>query len=103
MTTAGDDVQIVVSDDGPGIPAAYLPHVFDRFSKGDRSRSADGSGLGLAIALEHAQLLGGTLTVESSEGAGAAFTLRLPVAGPLRDGEGTVAFDGHHGSVESEV
>jgi two-component system, OmpR family, sensor histidine kinase MtrB len=103
MTAAGDDVEIVVSDDGPGIPAAYLPHVFDRFSKGDRSRSADGSGLGLAIALEHAHLLGGTLSVESSEGAGAAFTLRLPVAGPLRDGEGSVAFGGHDGSVESEV
>ena len=103
MAAAGEHVRIVVSDEGPGIPAAYLPHVFDRFSKGDRSRSADGTGLGLAIALEHAHLLGGTLTAESTEGRGAAFTLQLPVAGPLRDGEDAVAFGGHHGSVETEA
>jgi two-component system sensor histidine kinase MtrB len=100
--TAEEDVlRIAVSDQGPGIPPEYLPHVFDRFSKGDRSRSADGSGLGLAIAREHASLLGGSLSAESTEGAGATFTLRLPVAGPLRDGEEAVAPGGQHGSVEA--
>jgi two-component system sensor histidine kinase MtrB len=103
MAVADDEARISVSDDGPGIPPEYLPHVFDRFSKGDRSRSADGSGLGLAIALEHARLLGGTVTVESTEGEGATFTLHLPVAGPLRDGRRAVASGGHHGSVETEV
>ena len=95
------EVVVAVSDDGPGIPAEYLPHVFDRFSKGDRSRSAGGSGLGLAIALEHAHLLGGTITARSDEGRGATFTLRLPVAGPLREGAEAVADGGHDGSVNA--
>jgi two-component system sensor histidine kinase MtrB len=73
----GDDAIVEVSDEGPGIPEAHLPHVFERFYKADPSRPR-GSGLGLAIAAEHARLLGGTLTVASSEGNGATFTLRTP-------------------------
>ena len=76
-----DDAIVEVSDDGPGIPAADLPHVFERFYKADPSRPG-GSGLGLAIASEHARLLGGTVTVASSEGAGTAFTLRIPARPP---------------------
>lgn len=68
---------IEVSDEGPGIAAADLPHVFERFYKADPARPG-GSGLGLAIAAEHARLLGGTLVAESSEDAGATFTLRIP-------------------------
>ncbi len=82
---------IEVSDDGPGIPAGDLPHVFDRFYKADRARSAGGSGLGLAIALENARLLDATLDVASEEGRGTRFTLRLPVTEPLHDRDGAVA------------
>lgn len=79
-TAAGGSVEIAVADDGDGIPAADLPHVFDRFYKGDRSRAAGGSGLGLAIARQHARAQGGDLTVSATAGDGATFTLRLPAA-----------------------
>ncbi len=78
---------ITVADDGPGIGVEALPHVFDRFYKADRSRSAGGTGLGLAIARENARLLGGDITAENVPGAGAVFTLRLPVSESLSDGD----------------
>ena len=53
-----------VEDDGPGIPAEHLAHVFDRFYRVEGER-AFGSGLGLAIARELAQAMGGTLEAES--------------------------------------
>ena len=83
--------EIEVIDDGPGIPREHLPHVFERFYKADVSRSGGGTGLGLAIARENALLLGARLEVESEPGAGSRFTLVLPVAEPLRDGDGDVA------------
>jgi signal transduction histidine kinase len=82
---------VEVSDQGSGISLEELPRVFDRFYKGDPSRAGPGSGLGLAIALENARLLGGDLDVESEPGRGSRFTLRLPVTGPLPDGEPAVA------------
>lgn len=76
---AGDDVRvaIVVEDDGPGIPAEHLPHVFERFYRVDasRSRALGGSGLGLAIVRRLVELMGGTIAVESP--AGARFTITL--------------------------
>jgi heavy metal sensor kinase len=71
---------VSVVDDGPGIPADALPHIFDRFYRVDRSRSANagGSGLGLAIGCEIAEAHGGRLDVESSVPGGSRFTLTLP-------------------------
>jgi signal transduction histidine kinase len=86
---------VEVSDRGLGIPPEDLPHLFERFYKADRSRSAPGSGLGLAIALENARLLGGDIDVWSEQGAGTRFTLRLPVTEPLQTGEETVAGERH--------
>ncbi|RBQ20960.1 two-component sensor histidine kinase [Spongiactinospora rosea] len=81
---AADDtgqIVITVSDDGPGIPADLLPHVFDRFTKGDAARArTEGSGLGLAIAAENARLHGGALTAANAPDGGAIFTLVLPGA-----------------------
>lgn len=77
ITRDGESAIVVVGDAGPGIPAADLPHVFERFYKADPSRPR-GSGLGLAIAAEHARLLGGSIDVSSVEGEGSTFTLRLP-------------------------
>lgn len=81
--TEGDDVLISVSDKGIGIPARDLERVFERFYRVDhgRSRSTGGTGLGLAIVRHVAQNHHGTVQVDSREGEGATFTLRLPVQG----------------------
>ncbi|WP_435156311.1 ATP-binding protein [Amycolatopsis sacchari] len=74
-----EDLSVVVTDRGPGLPREVLPHVFDRFYKADAARTrTPGSGLGLAIARENAQLHGGELTAGNDEGGGARFVLRLP-------------------------
>lgn len=74
---------VVVSDTGPGIPAADLPHVFERFHLRRRRGmgSPDGSGIGLAIARELTEAMGGAIAVRSQLGSGTAFTVTLPVSG----------------------
>ena len=74
-----------VEDDGPGIPADLLPHVFERFARGDsaRSRQAGSTGLGLAIVAAVTASHGGTVTVDSRPGR-TAFAVALPVAGANR-------------------
>ncbi len=80
----GDAVVIRYADDGPGIAADVLPHVFERFYRGDasHSRTASGSGLGLAIAEQIMRVLGGAISASSlaPPDHGAVFTLRLPSA-----------------------
>jgi two-component system sensor histidine kinase KdpD len=75
----GYEVAIVVEDDGPGIPAADLPHVFDPFFRvSRRDRVVSGTGLGLAICRGLAQAMGGRIAAESPPGGGARLTLRFP-------------------------
>lgn len=76
-----EDLVVRVSDSGPGISAADLPFVFERFYRADSSRSRDtgGSGLGLAIARQWITLHGGRIWVESEPGQGAAFFVALPI------------------------
>ena len=78
--TAGDCVETVVRDTGPGIPPEHLPRVFERFYRVDkaRSRASGGTGLGLSIARDLARAQGGDLDAENAEGGGAAFRLQLP-------------------------
>lgn len=73
-----EDIVIQVKDNGPGIAAAHLPHLFDRFYRGDTARSSPGAGLGLAIAAELVKAQDGVITVESHLGQGTTFTLRFP-------------------------
>ncbi len=73
--------RIVVADRGPGIDPEKLPWIFERFYRGDASRRRDGrvgSGLGLAIARENAALIGADIGVESAEGEGTRFEVRVP-------------------------
>jgi two-component system, OmpR family, sensor kinase len=76
-----------VHDDGPGIPEADLPHLFERFYRGEKTRAREegGSGLGLSIVQGLAQAQGGSVTVQSVEGMGTTFTVRLPLAGNPAD------------------
>ncbi len=79
---AGDDMaEITVRDDGEGVPAEDLPHVFDRFYRVEKSRSRDtgGSGLGLAIARRLVEAHGGQIRMESRLGEGAVVTLLWPL------------------------
>ncbi|UUZ97626.1 HAMP domain-containing histidine kinase [Paenibacillus sp. P25] len=75
----GHYVEIVVEDTGCGIEPEDLPHIFDRFYRGDkaRNRSSGGTGLGLAIAQWIAAKHGGDLTAASIPGLGTTMTLRL--------------------------
>ena len=74
-----DRVEIAIRDTGPGIPARDLSRIFERFYKVDRARGGQpGSGLGLSIARHLVELQGGTITAESTPGAGTVVRVRLP-------------------------
>ena len=78
------NVRLEVLDDGPGIPEAALPHLFERFYRVDGARTTrgNGSGLGLAIVNWIVQQHGGTVHVESRLGEGTVFTVLLPALNP---------------------
>lgn len=73
--------RIDVRDNGPGIPAEHLPHIFQRFYRAEhsRARAAGGTGLGLSIALAIVRGHGGWIDVETAEGDGTTFTVWLPL------------------------
>ncbi|MFI6048919.1 sensor histidine kinase [Streptomyces violascens] len=86
-----ETMMIEIADRGPGIPESVLPYVFDRFYKADAARTrSEGSGLGLAIATENVRLHRGTLTAANCPGAGAVFTVTLPIA-VRADGTGAIS------------
>jgi len=75
----GESAALIVSDDGPGIPAGELERIFERFYQSDASRSDEGTGLGLAIARWIAREHGGRVYAANNPSGGAAFTVELPV------------------------
>ncbi len=77
-TDTDDHVIIRLADNGPGIDPTLLPHIFDRFYRGNVARTGDGAGLGLAIAKELTEAQQGTITVQSQAGQGSVFTLTFP-------------------------
>jgi len=80
----GDKIHISVQDTGIGIDEVQIPHIFDEFTQADgsNSRKYGGTGLGLAIAKKYAEMLGGSIEVESTKGKGTRFILILPVTFP---------------------
>lgn len=81
LNASRDDtrVKITVTDNGVGIPAEHLPHVFDRFYKADQSRmQSGGSGLGLSIVKAIVERHGGTVSVRSRQGVETVFEIALP-------------------------
>jgi len=72
--------ELEIRDHGPGIDAEDMPHVFDRFFRGARSRARPGSGLGLAIVRQVAELHAGSVSVAAAPGGGTVVRLRVPVS-----------------------
>ena len=77
---SGDNVEIIVRDDGAGIPPDVLPHIFDMYYT--TKPEGDGTGMGLGIALTIAQEHGGNITVDSTVGVGTTATVTLPIDQP---------------------
>ena len=75
-----DEIVIIVSDHGPGVPESMQQKIFQPFSKSaeQAAETAAGVGLGLALAKQTANAHGGTLTYEANASGGASFTLRTP-------------------------
>ncbi len=78
---AENQLVIEVQDSGRGIPTEKLPYIFDRFYQVDASdtRQGEGTGVGLSLTKELVQLMGGKISVESTDGEGSTFTLCLPI------------------------
>lgn len=77
---SGERPCITVTDTGSGIPEDELPHVFDRFWRGDDARPAGGFGLGLGICREHIEAMHGTITIRSTPGTGTTVAILLTPA-----------------------
>jgi two-component system OmpR family sensor kinase len=77
--------ELRVRDEGPGIDPAFLPHLFERFTREDpaRTRLTGGSGLGMAIVAALVESMDGSIRAESEPGAGTTFVVRLPTSQPV--------------------
>jgi signal transduction histidine kinase len=79
LSSQPEAIVIQVQDTGEGISPADLPHIWERFYRG-QSRAGGGTGLGLALVKELTEAMGGMVAVESTPGEGSCFTVTLPVA-----------------------
>lgn len=78
----GQQALISVTDQGVGIPASDLPHMFKRFFRAKTAFGISGTGIGLSVVNEIVKLHAGTIKIDSQEGAGATFTVSLPIGAP---------------------
>lgn len=88
LRKSGERAQVIVTDNGPGIPPQDLPHIFERFYRGEKSRKrgvGTGFGLGLSIAYWIVRNHGGTIEVTSQEGKGTTFCVWLPLAAEKKE------------------
>jgi signal transduction histidine kinase len=94
----GAEVEISVSDNGPGIPSDQLERIFERFTRGDAglTQRVGGTGLGLAISKSLVELHGGSIAAESTPDRGSTFRVRLPIAT-------SAAVDGGQGRATAEA
>jgi two-component system OmpR family sensor kinase/two-component system sensor histidine kinase BaeS len=101
----GESVQVSVSDTGPGIPPDDLPYVFERFWRGDKSRtrSSGGTGLGLAIAKQLVEAHGGRIWAESAPGRGATFRFALSLKPITNDTPPELTSEGRVTSMEESI
>jgi two-component system sensor histidine kinase KdpD len=81
-SVAGDDLEVCVSDDGPGIPKGQEQAIFEKFVRGARESSTPGVGLGLAISRAIVEAHGGRIYAQNDAGRGARFCFRLPLGQP---------------------
>ncbi len=91
LDSDGTGVVLAVADTGVGIAAEHRPRLFERFYRAPRSaaRSHEGTGIGLALVAELIHLHGGEVAVESREGEGSTFTVRVPFGSEVPPGPGT--------------
>ncbi len=85
LERVADKARVIISDTGPGIPAEDLPHIFERFYRGEKSRTrgqGTGFGLGLSIAYWIVRNHGGSIDVSSREGQGTTFSVLFPLTQP---------------------
>lgn len=74
-----EGINIEISDSGPGIPREELDRIFERFYRGEKSRSSSGNGLGLSLARTVVQAHGGTVTAQNNPDGGCTFSIHLPI------------------------
>jgi len=78
--TAGSEYAVFsIEDEGNGIAPDLLPHIFDRFTRGQANSAIPGSGLGLSICKSLVELMGGTIEVQNSKAGGAVFSFKIPL------------------------
>jgi signal transduction histidine kinase/DNA-binding response OmpR family regulator len=94
----GDQIEIALSDQGRGIAADALPHVFDRFYQVEGADSASGYGIGLSLVHEIIQAHGGSIEVESTPGVGSTFRIRVPALPAMPASAAAAAADGGEAS-----
>lgn len=83
--TDGDDVMIRIVDNGVGIPADEIPHLFERFFRATTSMGIPGTGIGLNLVKQMVEIHAGSVSVESKEGEGTKFTVRLPIKADFKE------------------